>query len=47
MSASARTCRFDLDALAAKLQNDRAARFVKSWNDLMNFIDKQSAALRT
>ncbi|MDN5863775.1 MAG: transaldolase [Gammaproteobacteria bacterium] len=36
----------DLDALAAKLQNDGAAAFVKSWNDLMSLIDKQSAALR-
>jgi transaldolase len=35
----------DVDALAAKLQADAAASFVESWNDLMSFIDAQSAAL--
>jgi transaldolase len=35
----------DVDALAAKLQTDAAASFVKAWSDLMSIIDKQSAAL--
>jgi transaldolase len=36
----------DVDALAAKLQDEGAKSFVKSWNDLMAVIDARSAALR-
>lgn len=36
----------DADALAAKLQEEGAKSFVKSWNDLMTVIDSKSAALR-
>jgi transaldolase len=35
----------DIDALAAKLQQDGAAAFVKSWNELMGVITSKSAAL--
>jgi transaldolase len=35
----------DLDALAAKLQDDGAKTFVKSWNELMAVITSKSAAL--
>ena len=35
----------DLDALAAKLQSDGADAFVKSWKQLIERIDQQSAAL--
>jgi transaldolase len=35
----------DLDALAARLQDDGAKSFVKSWNELMTVIDSKSAAL--
>jgi len=35
----------DLDALAAKLQSDGADAFVKSWNQLIERIEQQSAAL--
>ena len=35
----------DIDRLAAKLQEEGAASFVKSWNDLMEVIDSKSAAL--
>jgi transaldolase len=35
----------DIDALAARLQDDAAAGFVKSWNDLMTVISSKSAAL--
>ncbi len=35
----------DVDALAARLQDDGATSFVAAWNDLMDHIDKQSAAL--
>ena len=37
----------DIDALAAKLQTDGAASFVKSWNELMEVIASKSAALTT
>jgi transaldolase len=37
----------DLDALAQKLQDDGAASFVKSWNELMAVIASKSAALQT
>ena len=36
----------DLTALAAKLQDDGASSFVKSWNDLMAVIVAKSAALQ-
>ena len=35
----------DLDALAARLQREGAASFVKSWHELMAVIDAKSAAL--
>jgi len=35
-----------IDALAVRLQEEGAASFVKSWNDLMACIDSKSAALR-
>jgi transaldolase len=36
----------DVEALAARLQADGAASFVKSWNDLMACIDSKVAAFR-
>ncbi len=36
----------DVDALAVQLQEEGAASFVKSWNELMSVIDSKSAALR-
>ena len=36
----------DLDALAAKLQNDGAEAFVKSWNELMDGLAGKSGALK-
>jgi transaldolase len=36
----------DLDALAAKLQTDGAAAFVKSWKSLIERIEEQSSALK-
>jgi transaldolase len=36
----------DVDALAARLQNEGASAFVKSWNDLMACVDSKSAAIR-
>jgi transaldolase len=36
----------DAEALAARLQTEGAASFVKSWNDLMSVIDSKSHALR-
>ncbi|MCG3202109.1 MAG: Transaldolase [Gammaproteobacteria bacterium] len=36
----------DIDALAARLQEEGAASFVKSWNELMARIDSRSVALR-
>jgi transaldolase len=36
----------DIDALAARLQDEGAASFVKSWNDLMACIDSKIAAIR-
>jgi transaldolase len=35
----------DLDALAARLQEDGAKSFVKSWDELMAVIASKSAAL--
>jgi transaldolase len=37
----------DVDALAAQLQVDGAASFVKSWVELMQRILEKSAALAT
>ena len=36
----------DVDGLAAQLQKEGAASFVKSWNDLMACIESKSAAMR-
>jgi len=36
----------EVESLAAKLQYDGAATFVKSWNELMTVIDSKSAALQ-
>ena len=36
----------DIDALAAKLQDEGAASFVKSWNELMEVIASKSAVLQ-
>jgi len=36
----------DIDALARQLQDEGAASFVKSWNDLIACIDSKSAAIR-
>jgi transaldolase len=36
----------DIDALAARLQNEGAASFVKSWNELMTCIEGKSARMR-
>jgi transaldolase len=36
----------DLDALAAKLQNDGAGSFVKSWNELMEGLAAKSGTLK-
>lgn len=36
----------DIDALAVRLQDEGAATFVKSWNDLMTCIESKSAQIR-
>jgi transaldolase len=36
----------DVDALATRLQDEGAASFVKSWNDLMTCVESKSAAIR-
>lgn len=36
----------DVDALAARLQDEGAKSFVKSWNELMACIDSKSSAIR-
>jgi len=36
----------DIDALAARLQDEGAASFVKSWKDLMDCLQSKSAAIR-
>ena len=36
----------DIDALATRLQDEGAASFVKSWNDLMTCIESKSAVMR-
>jgi transaldolase len=35
----------DVDALAARLQDEGAKSFVKSWNDLLSVIASKTAAL--
>jgi transaldolase len=40
------TAGIDIDALAAKLQDEGAASFVKSWNELMACIASKSEALK-
>ena len=37
----------DIDALAARLQDEGAKSFVKSWNELLDVIASKSAALAT
>jgi len=37
---------FDIDALGAKLQDEGAKAFVKSWNELMERIESKSVAIR-
>ncbi len=36
----------DIDALAARLQDEGAKAFVQSWNELMTVIDEKSAAIK-
>ena len=36
----------DIDELAAKLQDEGATSFVKSWKDLLNVISSKTAALQ-
>jgi transaldolase len=36
----------DIDALAKRLQDEGAASFDKSWNDLMACIESKSAIIR-
>jgi transaldolase len=36
----------DIDALAKRLQDEGAASFVKSWNDLMERIDSKRVQIR-
>ncbi len=43
--AAFRAAGIDIDALAARLQSEGAASFVKSWNELMGVIASKSAAL--
>ena len=44
--ASFNTAGVDIDALAAKLQQEGADSFVKSWNDLMSQIEAKSAEIK-
>jgi transaldolase len=37
----------DVDALAARLQDEGAKSFVSSWNELMEVISAKSTALAT
>jgi transaldolase len=37
----------DIEALAARLQDEGAAAFVNSWNELMGVIASKSAALES
>jgi transaldolase len=36
----------DVDALAARLQDEGAKSFVNSWNDLIGCIEAKSSAIR-
>jgi transaldolase len=36
----------DIDTLAARLQDEGAASFVKSWNELMGCVEAKSAKIR-
>jgi transaldolase len=45
--AEFRKAGIDIDALAAQLQTEGAAAFVKSWNDLMEVITSKAATLTT
>jgi transaldolase len=45
--ASFGTAGVDVDALAARLQDEGAAAFVKSWNELMEVIAAKCSALET
>jgi transaldolase, mycobacterial type len=40
------TAKIDIDQLAAKLQDEGATSFVKSWNELLNVISSKTAALQ-
>jgi transaldolase len=40
------TAKIDIDELAAKLQDEGATSFVKSWNELLNVISSKTAALQ-
>jgi transaldolase len=40
------TANIDIDELAAKLQDEGATSFVKSWNELLNVISSKTAALQ-
>ena len=44
--AQFRKAGIDLNALATRLQDEGAASFVKSWNELMAVIVSKSAALQ-
>ena len=46
MLASFTKAGIEIDALAVRLQEEGAASFVKSWNDLMGCIEAKSAKLR-
>jgi transaldolase len=46
MLASFAAAGIDIDALAARLQDEGAASFVKSWNDLIACIESKSKAIR-
>jgi transaldolase len=43
--AEFRGARVDVEALAAKLQEEGAASFVVAWNELLGVIDSKSASL--
>ena len=43
--AEFRNCGVDIDALAKKLQDEGAASFVASWNELMGVIESKSAVI--
>jgi len=45
--ADFRKAGIDLDALATRLQEEGAASFVASWNDLLSVIETKSSSIRT